>query len=269
MTTDRYLRHGLKGAEDDGGAHHPLLTIAHLSDLHLDDAARATERAEQVIQHIERRRDSIDLIIVTGDITESAVTPPEDVITQTEARLEAIAPTLICIGNSDRPRFNPEAVARHRTSQRVGSLLALALDSTVPGEAHGWIDADDITWLNDQAGAPAVESVVIALHHPPIRLGHPVIDQWRAFGAVHALEEFVASRPVVITVAGHTHAATSTTFGGKPLVIAPGVHSAGRHRADFAAGLTSLIDESAPPSYLLHTLGDRTTVSQHVFIGAT
>lgn len=267
MTTDNHPRVRIT-EDEDIDAHRPQWTIAHLSDLHLDGSARAEERAEQVILHLERRRESIDLIVLTGDITESEVTLPEGVIAKTAARLDAIAPTLTCVGNSDRPRSDPGTAARHRTSRRVGSLLALGLDSTVPGELHGRIDADDIAWLTEQADAASIESVVIAMHHPPARLGHPIIDRWRAFGAVQAFEEFVASSRVVIILAGHTHAATWTTFGGKPLLIAPGVHSAGRHRADLTAGLTSLIDESAPPGYLLHTLRDRSSVSQHVFVGA-
>lgn len=268
MTTDATPTGGFR--EEHADALRFQRTIAHLSDLHLDGTVRAAERVEQVISHIEQRRTSIDLIVLTGDITESTAMHPMDVIARTFTHLDSIAPTLICMGNSDRPRFDSGGHSRYRMAAQVGSLLALGLDSTVPGEIHGWIDADDIGWLRDQLRTTAdVESVILAMHHPPVRLGHPIVDRWRSAGSVEALEEFVASSPVVATLVGHTHAATWTTFGGKPLVVAPGVHSAGRHRADIAAGVSQLIDESAPPSYLLHTLGKSSLVSQHVFVGGT
>lgn len=90
-------------------------------------------------------------------------------------------------------------------------------------------------------------------------------DGWRAHGAMAELEGAIAATPAVLaTLVGHTHGATWTTFGGRPLIVAPGIHSAGRTRLDALIGEQTLIDTAAPPAYLLHTIEGTQLISQHV-----
>lgn len=240
------------------------LVIAHLADPHLDGSEEAEERFAAVVRHLAARRQHIDLVVVTGDIVEARdVANPAKALATARQQLAIVAPSVLSPGNSDDSSAfepSPRFVARHR------HLHVISLDSSVPGEIGGRLNQDDVRWLTDtlsQLGSD--EIAILAMHHPPMPLGHPVVDNWRAHGATAELERVIAATPAVLaTLVGHTHSATWTTFGGRPLIVAPGIHSAGRSRLDALIGEDALIDTAASPAYLLHTVEGRRLISQHI-----
>jgi Icc protein len=85
-----------------------------------------------------------------------------------------------------------------------------------------------------------------------VPLGHPVVDGLRLLDA-DQLEDIVRQSPAIVaTLTGHTHAAVTTTFGGKPMLGAPGVHSAGQLPLAYTEPNTGLIDEDSPPGLAVH-----------------
>jgi 3',5'-cyclic AMP phosphodiesterase CpdA len=140
-------------------------------------------------------------------------------------------------------------------------VLVLAVDSNVRGEFFGRLHPDSIAWIRDQLDATDRDRAILAMHQPPAQLGHPIVDQLRLLDA-EALEDVVANSPSVIaTLCGHTHAAISTTFGGKPLLVAPGVHSWGQVPLEFTEPNAGLIKEDSPPGFAVHLIDGRRVVT--------
>lgn len=226
--------------------------VAHLSDFHLDGTPASRLRLETVARTLRASADDIDIVVLTGDLVEARETAnlatEYAIITDL---LTPIAPVAWCPGNSDERahvrRCGPSDV-------RVGDVRVIGVDSTVDAAIEGCITHETIAGLRGTlASASDEERILIALHHPPIELGHPVIDGWRAFGETRALAALVAESPQVVGVlAGHTHLATFSMFGGKPLLVAPGVHSSGQPGIEYTHAQDRFLDEAAAPAFALH-----------------
>ena len=234
-------------------------TIAHISDLHLDGGRRAWERAERVVAFLAAAPGPIDVLLVTGDVADHG--HPDEYGEAGKLLDEVPFPVLVLPGNHDVRRafaaglLSPPDVAGdpdaplHR-GVRVAGVEFLLCDSTIPGEARGRIDDAGIAWLDRTlaAGDPR-EPALVCFHHPPARL-HTWVDRVRQDGA-DRLAAVVERHPRVVAVlCGHAHTAATTTFAGRPLLVAPGVTSTVRLAAESRAD----VDLDQPPGFAIHVL---------------
>lgn len=246
------------------------VTFAQVTDLHLDGSDAPRQRFRRVARELGELATPVDAIVVTGDIVQCPGIADEE-MKLAEYRfvhelLSAIAPVGYCRGNSDDGVFGRFIEETGRPADAMSMRLDidgasfLFADSHVDHSLHGHLAEATLAWLGRELEAGS-GPVVLALHHPPVPLGHPVIDGVRLDNA-DALEALVErSSRVVGTVCGHTHAATASQFAGRPLVVAPGVVSAGRvpwmHRDPETTPPTN---PSYPPGYALHRVdGQRLT----------
>lgn len=250
-----------------------MYTVAHLTDLHLDGGTTSRIRFERTVAYLRQLKTPVDCIVLTGDIIEAGAI--EEYRTVAEA-LAGDIPVLSCPGNSDqraalRAALLPSCSAdAHDTelsldyARTVGDLTIIMLDSSVPGQYYGELSAATLRWLaGTLAALPAAAPVLIALHHPPIALGHPVVDQLRLRNA-DDLAAIVRRYPNVIALlAGHTHAGTATLFAGRPFLVAPGVHSGLHLPWERVAEGQSLIDDTAPPALALHRIDDQYRITSY------
>lgn len=244
--------------------------VAHLSDPHLDGQRATRDRMAAVANQVQSLPTAPDVVIVSGDITE----PHPDVAMSDEfAWIDSMLgrePTVLyCPGNSDdadafrgllESRGDKWVDVGGRTHQvrSAAGITFLLLDSTVPGEFYGRLHPESIDWIRETLGRlDDDDRAVLVMHQPPVTLGHPVVDELRLLDA-DDLEEIVRTTPAVIaTWCGHTHASVTTTFGGKPLVGAPGVHSAGQLPLDYTEPNPGLIDKDSPPAFAVHLIDGR------------
>ena len=253
-------------------------TFAQVTDPHLDGTDGPRQRFRRVAQSLAELVTPVDAIVVTGDIVQ-APGIDNDEVKLAEYRLvhetlSTIAPVGYCRGNSDDHTFerflNEAGLPAEGMCMRLdidGASFLLA-DSHVDDALHGHLTGETLAWLERELGQGS-DPVVLALHHPPVPLGHPVIDDLRLDNA-DALEALVkASSRIVGTVCGHTHAATASQFAGRPLFIAPGVQSAGRvpwmHR-DMET--TPPTDPSFPPGFALHRVDGQQMTSYPAQVSA-
>ncbi|ASU84148.1 hypothetical protein CDO52_16340 [Nocardiopsis gilva YIM 90087] len=251
-----------------------MFVIAHVSDPHIDTTERSRRRFGRVLDHLTALTRPVDAILLSGDVADHGAAEEYALVAKL---LGQSAPVLICPGNHDDrdalresallPRsalaFPDQPGAPLHQVRQVGDMLFVLLDVTVPGEPHGELRADGVTWLRARlASAPAGSPVFIALHHPPATLGHPGIDDMGLRdGAPLAtvIEEFP---DVVAVLTGHAHTAVSTTFAGRPQVGAPGINSTLRLPWEAGDGGTGRTDHSAPPGLAFHLLdGDRRLIT--------
>ncbi|AWS47640.1 metallophosphoesterase [Streptosporangium sp. 'caverna'] len=234
-----------------------MLTLAHVSDTHLDDSPRSIDRTRAVMRHLDSLPGPLDAVIVTGDIADNGLA--EEYETAREL-LASRYPTVICPGNHDvRQAFRKVLLDQDGDGPvnqvlRLDGLTVALCDSSVPGRPEGFLEDETIAWLEallaESPGTPAL----VGMHHPPVTLGIPYVDEIRLRNP-ERLEEVLRRHPqVAAVVTGHAHTAASTTFAGLPLVVAPGVISTLMLTPELAS--PSPVDFGLPPQIAMHVFED-------------
>ncbi|QEU94818.1 metallophosphoesterase [Streptomyces kanamyceticus] len=244
--------------------------IAHVSDIHIDtdDGGHSVDRTRVVMTYLNDLPYDLDAVIVTGDVADHGA--PAEYAAAREL-LASRHPLLTCPGNHDertafREHLLGEAPGTGPVNQScVTDAFTLALcDTSVPGEPHGRLDDETLTWLSALlADTPPTRPVLIAFHHPPVPLHTPYVDVIRQRDE-HRLAELTARHPnVTAFLAGHAHTPAATTFANRPLLVAPGVVSTLRlpwERQDDAA---HHVHRDLPPSLAFHVLDEEARLTTH------
>lgn len=204
--------------------------VAQLSDLHFNGTAENRERAAAAVAYVNRCNAASGLaaLLVTGDLANDGTAEQYD---EAAATVTTALPTLTALGNhDDRAAYtaahSPAAsTAPVNSALRLDGLLILGLDSSIPGEPDGLLADETLDWAREQLAAAGDVDVLLAWHHHPTSIGLPFIDGMRLRDAA-GVEALIVDHPNVVgTVCGHAHTGAATTFGGRPLVVAPGVSS--------------------------------------------
>ncbi|MEV7595858.1 metallophosphoesterase [Kitasatospora sp. NPDC089797] len=241
-----------------------MVLLAQISDLHLDGTERARERAARVMGHLRSLPTPVDALLVTGDIADHGA-PSE--YRQAAQLLAAPFPVLTCPGNHDargpmRAGLLGEAAADGPVNRlhRIGDTAVLMCDSSIPGEDDGLLDQDTIGWLADSLGGlPAGTPALLALHHPPVTLHHPLPDSYTLQNDRDLASLLAAHPDVVAVITGHAHTAAVSTFAGRPLLVGPAVTWTLRlpWEGDEPA------DRDQPPGIAFHVLDERHRLTTH------
>lgn len=243
----------------------PLL--AHVSDLHLGATPQALDRARRVLDHILTLPTRPDALLVTGDLADHAA--PDEYAQAAELLARAgDLPVLVCPGNHDDraalraglplPYALPaEAADAPVNGLHVASGLAVCtVDSSVPGQDSGALSADTLAQAASALARLAPDTpAVLAFHHPPAPVGHPLPDSI-GLAEPDRLAAWLHDRPQVIALlTGHAHTPAATAFAGRPLLVAPA--TVWQLRLPAEDGGAGLADLDAAPGYALHTVTGR------------
>ncbi|MER7757427.1 metallophosphoesterase [Kitasatospora sp. NPDC097643] len=242
-----------------------MLTIAHLSDIHLgqehrrDGGRRARRRAGQVMAYLNALPGPLDAVLVTGDLADHGL-PGE--YEQVAKVLASRHPVLTCPGNHDRRAPYREVLLGevpgegpiNRLHQLPGADV-LMLDSSIPGRDDGRLDEETLDWLDARlAGGRTDLPALVAFHHPPVELHIPTVDRVRQFGEAGLARVLRRHPRVAALLCGHSHTGAATTFAGLPVLVAPGVVSTVTLPCEGGRGIS--FDQ--PPMLAFHVLdGDR------------
>lgn len=107
-------------------------------------------------------------------------------------------------------------------ARTVGGLQVVGLDTAVPGEAFGILDADQLRWLREVASRPAPLGTCVVLHHPPITSPMPQL-RYSALAAPEHLADALADLDVPIILCGHYHHTSSAVWAGHLVWSAPAI----------------------------------------------
>ncbi|MEU2971380.1 metallophosphoesterase [Nocardiopsis alba] len=204
--------------------------IAHISDLHLDGTEETTRRATRTVDHLRSLHRSPDLLVVSGDIADHGA--PEE-YEQAAALLDLPFPVLVCPGNhDDRAALRSGLLGQDPsdgpvdTEHRGTGFTVLACDTSIPGRDDGHLGTETLERVRRTLDElPEDIPVLLAMHHPPVRLHHPLPDRL-ALDNVEDLVALLEEYPRVAGVlAGHAHTGAAATLTGRPVLVAPGVTS--------------------------------------------
>jgi 3',5'-cyclic AMP phosphodiesterase CpdA len=242
-----------------------MLVIGHISDTHFDLRSRSVSRARRVMAYLRSVR--LDVIVVTGDVADHGA-PGE--YEEAVAELTAEVPVLALPGNHDeRSAFRLALLGQDgagpiNRAAWVGDTLFALCDSTIPGHNQGELAPETLAWLDEvltDADAPSV----ICLHHPPVPVHNPLLDEIRLTNAA-ALAELIEQCPHVVAVlCGHAHMAAASTFAGRPVLVAPAVISTLRLPWTTTEELTwqNVVDFDRPPEVAFHVLDEAGRITTH------
>ncbi|BFV56249.1 metallophosphoesterase [Kitasatospora sp. CMC57] len=244
-----------------------MIVIAHLSDTHLDGSQRATDRTKAVLDHLNSLPYDLDAVLVTGDIADHGL-PAEYRLAR--ELLDTRHPLLLLPGNHDeRSAFRVGLLGEEPSTGpvnqlHVGQALAVALcDSTIPGQDDGYLDDETLGWLDKALGSVEVPTLV-AFHHPPVLVQVPYLDGLRQFGG-ERLAELTDRHPHIAGfLCGHAHLGAVTTFGGRPLAIAPGVVSTARLPWESRPHPDAHVHHDLPPALAFHVLDGTGRLTTHI-----
>ncbi len=241
--------------------------VIQLSDTHfLESGARPEGQGAYdtaaafaaVLEHILANHTAIDLVVVTGDVTDHGRPEQYRVAAESLARLDV--PVVACPGNHDatvafeagmaRPGIatsrvmeaGPWSFVLPDTSAGLQTFDGHGLAHDPPGDTrlhcNGALGAREAAWVERACAAAESEHQFIWLHHPPeapIPLSHDAAygEEWRRLLATPALSRVRGMG------AGHTHVPDSYELAGRPVHVAPSLKN------NF-----SLTDETwLPPGY--------------------
>ncbi|MGH2849925.1 MAG: metallophosphoesterase [Solirubrobacteraceae bacterium] len=171
-----------------------------------------------------------DVIVVSGDLADTGDAACYDELAERLERFARGAAVVYLPGNHDdretlSRRLLDAALSGRGPLNQVrwhGGLRIVALDSTVPGMAHGELDDVTLEFLRAELATPAPDGTLVALHHPPISSPVEPISRVRlrnpdAFGAA------LAGSDVRLVVCGHYHHVMLGSVGGVPVWVSPAV----------------------------------------------
>ncbi len=230
--------------------------IVQLSDPHL--RADMPERAEALAR-------AVDAVLALG-VQPVAAVLSGDVADLGEPAAYAVArrevercgaPVVVLratrtIAPSCAPRSTSREWARaSAVGARGWRMRIVACDTQIPGQLAGDLDVD---WLRERLAEDSVTPTLVAMHHPPYRVGVTAMDEIGLPAAQRAaLDALLHDSPAVLRVtAGHVHRASFGTVGGVPACTCPSVSFA--LALDLAQG--SLSPATEPAGFLVHQLVD-------------
>ena len=163
-----------------------MVRVLQLSDPHLlaDPSGRCRGRvalgalAHAWQQCLRQQGERPELLLISGDLC-------QDESLGGYVRLRELlelwdVPVALLPGNHDHPALLRAALGRRAwiapAVVPLGHWRVLLLSTHRSGAVAGWIEAPQLAWLEQQLAVDSSPALV-ALHHPPVAIGHPELDR--------------------------------------------------------------------------------------------
>ncbi|NRG19074.1 phosphodiesterase [Rhizobiales bacterium] len=233
-----------------------MTLIAQITDLHIRPNGLACRRvsetnmlAERAVRVLNALDPQPDAIVITGDIADGG---DEREYATARALLSRLrVPVYMMPGNHDLtgrmraglsgfPGIEGGTPGKMHYTADIGALRLIALDSSVPGGAHGELGEEQLAWLDRNLGETG-RPTVVALHHPPAILGIRHMDAIALIDR-EAFTAVISKHPhVERVICGHVHRSIVTRFAGTVMALAPST----------AHQVVLDLHEDAPPAFVM------------------
>ena len=248
------------------------MLIAQISDPHIKAEGQLAYNRINTANFLARAVDHIlhldqwpDVVLGTGDLIDEGTDAAYEHLRHLLAPLPM--PVYLIPGNHDdrdglrRVFTDHDYLPREGFIQYVidkGPVRLIALDTVIPGEPGGRVDADRIAWLDARLSEAPARPTILFMHHPPFRTGIEYMDSIGLDGAEDLAAVVSRYRNVERVLCGHLHRTIQTRWAGTIAMTIPSTaHAVGLDvRHDVPLSLTL-----EPPGYGLHLWRDGTLVS--------
>nr|PZN67446.1 MAG: 3',5'-cyclic-AMP phosphodiesterase [Pseudomonadota bacterium] len=166
--------------------------------------------------------ETADAILATGDLVQ------DDPAGYVHFRREfaALGRPVLCVpGNHDDVPAMRSALAGPPFQlggvHDAGAWRIVLLDSTIPGETHGRLDAAQLAALESALATAGERYALVCLHHHPVPLESRWLDQVGLANGGEFLAVLGRHRNVRGVVFGHVHQAREMLVDGLPLIATP------------------------------------------------
>jgi Icc protein len=174
-----------------------------------------------VVAEVAQRKP--ELALLTGDLVHDESEQGYRLLRQGLAPMEV--PTHLIPGNHDNLAFMQAEFATGPISCskliRLENWQILMLNSQVPGQVHGHLDALELRWLEQCLSNSEVEHSLVVLHHHPVPVGTKWLDPLGLDNADPLFELIAASPQVKGLVWGHVHQEFDEERAGVRLLSTP------------------------------------------------
>ncbi len=241
------------------------MLIAQISDTHITSAGKKAygvaptiENLKVCIKNINQLIPRPDLVLLTGDITNSSLTKEFEQAFLLLNKLDM--PYFVIPGNHDDRIKLKTTFGKHCASASTPEnfiqyvvddydIRLIAMDSTIPKEAGGELCQSRLDWLDEQLAKNTTKPTIIFMHHPPVKVGVIEADIDGFIGAKKLGKIIEKYNNIEQIICGHVHLQTHTRCHGTIVTTAPSVSM------ELVLDLTLKKPSQfviEPPSYLLH-----------------
>lgn len=203
------------------------MKLIWLSDLHFLASGHVLGhdprlRLEAAISHISACYPDAEACIITGDLVESAEPEHYEAL---QAHLSKLPGQLLPLtGNHDdrdllRQVFPlPNVAMADFVQYRVDfpRLSVVALDTLVSGQGYGFLCAQRLEWLQQTLDDCRDRPLLLAMHHPPMKLGLPILDEDNLRNGQELLELLKGRNNIQHLLLGHVHRPVAGLTEGIP-----------------------------------------------------
>lgn len=203
------------------------MKLIQLSDPHLTLPGKTLlgldphRQLAMAIADINARHADADLVVFSGDLSDDG--SPASYAALAAILAELRAPWRVTLGNHDLrsaflARFPRQAdeCGFVQSVTDIGRERVILLDSLQEGSVSGALCSTRLNWLERQLQAAQDRRVLLFLHHPPMPIGLPALDEVRleapAAEALHQLCRRYGN--VAHIAAGHVHRPASGVWRG-------------------------------------------------------
>jgi len=204
------------------------IRIVQITDLHILADKNASIRGVNPHQSLSRVIENITLlsprprlVVASGDLADDGSSAAYQLLRQLLLKLSC--PVYVMAGNHD----DTEAMLTELPGDNIyyqrqvdcESWKLLLVNSKLPGSSFGFIDDDELEWLQEQVGSSTNQSVLVAMHHTPLRLcASPSCQVKNAKAFLSKVNKFKQIRGLI---AGHTHNVAEESFDRLRVMTTP------------------------------------------------
>lgn len=208
--------------------------VIQISDVHLTAGGslplgvRPRDQLTEGLRQLESAGLRPDIFLLSGDLADAG----DDACYQDLAGIvgtaaaRAGAEVIYLPGNhDDRGGFRRHLTAGggtgpvNQTRWRNG-LRVIALDSTVPGQAHGELADETLAFLRSELEVAAPDGTIVALHHPPLPSPIDPLTEI-SLRDPDRLGAAIEGSDVRLVLCGHYHHEASGMLGRTPVWVSP------------------------------------------------
>lgn len=210
------------------------MKLIWMSDLHFEAEGPVLGhdprlRLRAAVEFAAEHHCDADTCLITGDLVE---TGSERNYTRLNELFNVLPmPVLPLTGNHDDrealrsalplPAGAMPGFVQYRAD--IGELSVLCLDTLIPGQAAGILCPERMDWLAAELAALDGRPAIVAMHHPPVKLGLPMQDPDNLQNGAELLALLTRYPNVLHLLAGHVHRPCSGVAQGIPFATAKAV----------------------------------------------